>query len=362
MSLFNSSNPGIRVRVLPKFPAQVIAGDGMTITYTGGVYTFSSNTGATTGAFDAVFGSTPGMFLKRGTLVWSGGTIIGSDLPAPTTIDRGGIFSLPVTSNSILSGIDATGTPTRATTTGTGDAVRAISPTITGSPTLNSVSISGSGASSTFSINGTLVANNDGTNTKFYIPAAGIDFYEHTGATRRLRLLDAGGISYSGSSSGTHTVVAAAAAGSGTSTWPTTTGTVFNTGMGAPQAQQAVAVNFNAVADYQVSVVLPPGFTSFRIASAIIINTGTTASLTTAQYGIFSAAAGGGTALVASGTALSGITTNLPGTAAGLAAASLGPANSYWTLATLPIIYFRITQAQGAAASGTITYGIVPVA
>ncbi len=59
-------------------------------------------------------------------------TITGSHLPNPSTTTLGGVFSLPVTSNSVLSGIGNDGTPTRATTTGTGDVVRATNPTITG--------------------------------------------------------------------------------------------------------------------------------------------------------------------------------------------------------------------------------------
>lgn len=40
MSLFSSTQPSIRARILPKFPAQVVAGSGITITKSGGVYTF----------------------------------------------------------------------------------------------------------------------------------------------------------------------------------------------------------------------------------------------------------------------------------------------------------------------------------
>lgn len=57
--------------------------------------------------------------------------IVGSDLPNPTPTTLGGLFSLAVTSNSVLSGIGTDGVPTRATTTGTGDVVRATSPSFT---------------------------------------------------------------------------------------------------------------------------------------------------------------------------------------------------------------------------------------
>lgn len=40
MPLFSSTQPSLRARLLPKFPARVVAGNGMTITKSGGTYTF----------------------------------------------------------------------------------------------------------------------------------------------------------------------------------------------------------------------------------------------------------------------------------------------------------------------------------
>jgi hypothetical protein len=40
MPLFSSSQPSLRARVLSRFPAQVLAGNGITITRNGGTYTF----------------------------------------------------------------------------------------------------------------------------------------------------------------------------------------------------------------------------------------------------------------------------------------------------------------------------------
>lgn len=40
MPLFSSTQPSIRARILPKFPAQVLAGNGMLITKSGGKYIF----------------------------------------------------------------------------------------------------------------------------------------------------------------------------------------------------------------------------------------------------------------------------------------------------------------------------------
>ena len=42
MTIFSSSQPSIRARMLAKFPANVIAGSGMVITKSGGTYTFAA--------------------------------------------------------------------------------------------------------------------------------------------------------------------------------------------------------------------------------------------------------------------------------------------------------------------------------
>lgn len=42
MPLFSSTQPSLRARILPRFPAQVLAGSGMVITKSGGTYTFAA--------------------------------------------------------------------------------------------------------------------------------------------------------------------------------------------------------------------------------------------------------------------------------------------------------------------------------
>jgi hypothetical protein len=119
--------------------------------------------------------------------------------------------------------------------------------------------------------------------------------------------------------------------------------------LGSPQLLgYAIGVDFNAVADTAITINLPYGW--WRLSVVGFTNTGTTASLTTAQYGLFTAAGGAGTALVSSGTALSGLTSNTINTngSYGQTAASV---SAYLNLTT---VYFRVTQAQGAAASGNV--------
>ncbi len=115
-----------------------------------------------------------------------------------------------------------------------------------------------------------------------------------------------------------------------------------------------VNVDFNAVADYTLTI--PSWVTRYGIQFFRIINTGTTASLTTAQYGVFTATGGGGTAIIASGSSLAAITSNAANTAANFLQPGL-TVSAYWT--TNPL-YFRVTTAQGAAASGTVYLCIIP--
>jgi hypothetical protein len=42
MPLFSSTQPSIRARILPRFPAQVLAGTGISITKSGGTYVFAT--------------------------------------------------------------------------------------------------------------------------------------------------------------------------------------------------------------------------------------------------------------------------------------------------------------------------------
>lgn len=122
-------------------------------------------------------------------------------------------------------------------------------------------------------------------------------------------------------------------------------------------AGYAKNIDLNAVADTIITLVLPPGVTMYRLSISLLYNHGTTASLTTARAGLFSAAAGGGTAILAD-QVLSGLTSNALNTNGAL----LGMAN---TLSTAAInfnpVYFRVGTAQGAAASGDFYFYVFPV-
>lgn len=117
-------------------------------------------------------------------------------------------------------------------------------------------------------------------------------------------------------------------------------------GTGLQLMGYAKAVNLNSVADTAIAISSPT--TNWRLSQVAVFNTGTTASLTTAQFGLFSTTGGGGTALIASGTALSGITSNTINTNG---TTGLFGTTGVWNYTT---VQFRVTQAQGAAATGNV--------
>lgn len=107
----------------------------------------------------------------------------------------------------------------------------------------------------------------------------------------------------------------------------------------------SVAVNFNSAnTDHAITITSPT--TNYRISGIVVINSGTTASLTTARGGVFSSTAGGGT-VIAADQALSGLTSNAVNTATSqIVISGLGAWINFTTM------YFRTSTAQGAAATG----------
>jgi len=129
--------------------------------------------------------------------------------------------------------------------------------------------------------------------------------------------------------------------------------------LNTPDSFVTVAVDFNA-ANTDHAITIPTRFTKYRVFTACLLNTGATASITTARGGLFPAPAGAGTALIAD-QALSGLTSNAADTAGNLLRLVAGLTTGY-TRASTPTIYWRTSTAQGAAASGTVTVFIEPLA
>jgi hypothetical protein len=181
-------------------------------------------------------------------------------------------------------------------------------------------------------------------------------------------------LKFTGSSSGTATITAQAAAGTPTLTLPTGSGT-FAVSATAPIVLDAATggltlngnvtgwgnttrtVNFNSAnSDTQIPIVLPAGFTRYRISSVVISHASQT--LTTATFGLFTAAGGAGTALIAGGTAIT------------VSTASENTNNNMQTNAAINTntesfnassVFFRVGTAQGAAATADVTISYTPV-
>lgn len=201
----------------------------------------------------------------------------------------------------------------------------------------------------------------NGTQMDHFSPTGGIRWLNNAGNKVREQLADSGLRSYFGNTSGQHDISTPAAA-SGASTWPLTTGEIWNTGMGVANNVQTIAVDFNtANTDYPITIKLPAGFTRYRLASVTVTNTGTAASITTATCGIFDTAGGGGTALVASGTSLAALTSNAPLTAGAVLTLTLVAAAGATAYQTDTTLFFRVQTAQGSAASGFVTFQVIPI-
>ena len=100
----------------------------------------------------------------------------------------------------------------------------------------------------------------------------------------------------------------------------------------------------------------PPGFTRYRVTRVSVLGD-TGLPLTAAQAAVYNAASGGGAA-VCSPQALSGLTANTPaiaGNAIDLTLALAAP--TFFTATTL---FFRITTAQGSAATVDVILHIQP--
>lgn len=128
----------------------------------------------------------------------------------------------------------------------------------------------------------------------------------------------------------------------------------------APNLQQQVritGVNFNSAnTDNAVTVVLPNGFSRFRIGGIVI--SGASASLTTSTFGVFTSTGGGGTAVIASGTANT-VSTASESTTNNMQFVT--PANVNTASYNNTTLYFRVQNPQGSAATGNVTIFYQPV-
>jgi hypothetical protein len=120
---------------------------------------------------------------------------------------------------------------------------------------------------------------------------------------------------------------------------------------------QATGVNFNSVADTAIAFTMPAGYTRLYLALATISNASHT--LTTATFGVFTAASGGGVPIIASGTAIT-VSATTDATNNNMQQTGGGTTESFVaaSLATPNTLYFRVTNAEGTAATGDVSLEI----
>lgn len=117
------------------------------------------------------------------------------------------------------------------------------------------------------------------------------------------------------------------------------------------------SVDFNAGnTDTAIPIVLPSGFTRYRVAEVRI--SGASASLTTATVGVFTAAAGGGIAVVAAGSPIT-VSSNAENTNNNAQNMTVIGTNTITLNAAT--LFVRVATPQGSAATGVVAIIIEPL-
>lgn len=133
---------------------------------------------------------------------------------------------------------------------------------------------------------------------------------------------------------------------------------------GRIQCGSLIGANFNSTADQAIPISVPTGL--WMVDSIAITNP--SVSLTTAAGGFYTAVSKAGVAVVASSQAYSALTTNAANTTGNALLATIATAGNTTTLGgylqganTIATLYFSLTTAQGAAATGDIRVQCRPI-
>lgn len=121
-------------------------------------------------------------------------------------------------------------------------------------------------------------------------------------------------------------------------------------------------VDFNAAnTDTSFPIALPTGFTKYKmpgIAVGAVTIYAATASISTANFGLFTAAAGGGFAMVSAATAIT-VTATADNTVNNCM--TIASTNAQTETFTSTPLFFRVGTAQGSAATAKVTIFYIPV-
>lgn len=119
----------------------------------------------------------------------------------------------------------------------------------------------------------------------------------------------------------------------------------------------AATVNMNSVADTQMTITLPAGFTRYRVRSIQISKASVDLTAATqVQVGLFTAAAGAGTGVLTATAVTVSATAESTNNNAQFITPTL--ANASFTNASL---FFRVTTAHGTAATANVALEIQPM-
>jgi len=122
-----------------------------------------------------------------------------------------------------------------------------------------------------------------------------------------------------------------------------------------PMTFTARSVNLNATGDTGIAIVLPTGYTRYKITDVTVAHA--SIALSTATLGVYTAVSAGGQAIVTT-AALSAITATTDNTAANMLSMTIADTTGSTTAQTL---YAHVGTAQGAAATADVSVTIIPL-
>jgi hypothetical protein len=135
------------------------------------------------------------------------------------------------------------------------------------------------------------------------------------------------------------------------------TGTNVSTSQGLTQFV-VDNVNFNATGDTPITVTLPTGYTRYVVSGLYL--SGASASISSSSVGLYTAASGGGTAIVTAATPT--VTASADMTNNNTMSMTVINANTEsYLVANEGTLYFHVATAQGSAATANVTLQIRPL-